>query len=68
MNTNLLQFLSDGSVKDLHKAIGWALEEDDKSGHSKLFDVRQERDWRIQADKLEEIMRKRHIDFVPIPW
>jgi hypothetical protein len=61
--------LTDATLLELHALIRRCMEQDDKlSTGSKKYQVRENADWRQQANAIEAELSKRNRDFRKIEW
>jgi len=65
----LVDFSTTGLLK-MHKALRDAFDIDEKtpSNEEKPYGVRIHADWRQWSDALEDVLKDRDEDFVPVPW
>jgi hypothetical protein len=62
--------LSDKGLLSLYNAITKALDEDDNipEEENKKYGVRDFLDWQIWGNSLEAEIKKRDLEYTPIPW
>jgi len=64
-----IPLLSTTSIVGLHGRIGWCLAHDDaRPVHAREYGVREDADWRLQADEFQAELHRRGVPFSPIAW